>query len=236
MPDSISILNNFPEYISKTLIVVPPALKRQWEDTVRKFKMQNVHYETNGSLHKVENPEDYDLVIVDESHKFRNDATLGYENLQQICKAPCRDDKKKKVILVSATPLNNRPDDIRNQVLLFQDTNDSTMEINIGQFFAKIAKRYKTIVRTKASGTARKAAELYAEVRDKVIEPLTVRRTRTDLLEHDLYASDLAQQGIVFPDVSAPEKLLYPLESHLNKLYDETIKLIQGPDGLQYMR
>ena len=228
--------NDFPDYISKTLIIVPPALKRQWQETVWKFMMQNVHYETNGSLHKVENPEDYDLVIVDESHKFRNDSTLGYENLQQICKAPCRDGKKKKVILVSATPLNNRPNDIRNQVLLFQDANDSTMEINIGQFFAQITKRYKAIIRTKSSGTARKAAELYAEVRDKVIEPLTVRRTRTDLHEHDFYAKDLAQQGIVFPDVSTPEKLLYPLESHLNKLYDETMKLIQGKNGLQYMR
>ena len=228
--------NNFPEYISKTLIIVPPALQRQWADTVWKFKMQNVHYETNGSLHKVENPEDYDLVIVDESHKFRNDSTLGYENLQQICKAPCRDGQKKKVILVSATPLNNRPNDIRNQVLLFQDANDSTMEINIGQFFGKITERYKTIIRTKSSRPSSKTGELYAEVRDKVIEPLTVRRTRTDLLEHEFYAKDLKQQGIVFPKVGTPEKLLYPLESHLNILYDETMKLIQGENGLQYMR
>ena len=228
--------NNFPEYISKTLIIVPPALKRQWEDTVRKFKMQNVHYATNGSLHKVENPEDYDLVIVDESHKFRNDTTLGYENLQHICKAPCRNGQKKKVILVSATPLNNRPNDIRNQVLLFQDANDSTMEINIGQFFGKITERYKAIIRTKSSRPSSKTRELYAEVRDKVIEPLTVRRTRTDLLEHEFYANDLTQQSIVFPDVSTPEKLLYPLESHLNILYDETMEMIQGENGLQYMR
>ena len=229
--------NNYPEHISKTLIIMPPALKSQWRDTVRKFKLQNVEYFTNGSLHKVEDLEDYDLVIVDEAHKFRNDTTLGYENLQQICKVPCQHGKKKKVILVSATPLNNRPDDIRNQVLLFQDANDSTMEINIGHFFANINKRYKAIIHKKASGTARKAAELYAEVRDKVIEPLTVRRTRTDLLEHELYAKDLAQQGIVFPEVSTPKKLLYPLESRLNKLYDETIRLIQDKkDGLQYMR
>lgn len=228
--------NEFPDYISKTLIIVPPALKRQWQETVWKFKMQNVHYETNGSLHKIENPEDYDVVVVDESHKFRNDATLGYENLQQICKAPCRDGQKKKVILVSATPLNNRPNDIRNQVLLFQDANDSTMEINIGQFFAKVTERYKRIIRTKSSRPSRKTGELYAEVRDKVIEPLTVRRTRTDLLEHEFYAKDLKQQGIVFPKVGTPEKLLYPLEAHLNKLYDETMKRIQGADGLQYMR
>lgn len=228
--------NNFPEYISQTLAIVPPALKRQWEDTVRKFKMQNVHYETNGRLHKVENPEDYDVVIVDESHKFRNDSTLGYENLQKICKTPCRDGKKKKIILVSATPLNNRPNDIRNQVLLFQDANSSTMEINVGQFFGKITERYKAIIHTKSSRPNSKTRELYADVRDKVIEPLTVRRTRTDLLEHQFYANDLVQQSIVFPDVRTPEKLLYPLEAHLNNLYDVTMNRIQGENGLQYMR
>ena len=228
--------NDYPEHISRTLIIMPPALKSQWQDTVRKFQLQNVEYFTNGSLHRVEHPEDYDLVIVDEAHKFRNDTTVGYENLQRICKAPCQNGKKKNVILVSATPLNNRPDDIRNQVLLFQDANDGTMEINVGHFFANISKRYEAIIHKKASGTAKKAAELYAEVRDKVIEPLTVRRTRTDLLEHEFYAKDLAQQGIVFPDVSAPKKLLYPLESRLNRLYDETIRLIQSEDGLQYIR
>lgn len=228
--------NNYPEHISRTLIIMPPALKSQWQDTVRKFQLQNVEYFTNGSLHRVEHPGDYDLVIVDEAHKFRNNTTVGYENLQRICKSPCQNGKKKNVILISATPLNNRPDDIRNQVLLFQDANDGTMEINVGHFFANISKQYEAIIHKKASGTAKKAAELYAEVRDKVIEPLTVRRTRTDLLKHEFYAKDLARQGIVFPEISAPEKLLYPLESRLNTLYDETIRLIQSEDGLQYIR
>ena len=228
--------NNFPEYISKTLIIVPPALKSQWKDSVREFKLENVRFETTGSLHKIKHLGDYDLVIVDEAHKFRNDKTLGYENLQQICKTPCRDGKEKKVILISATPLNNQPDDIRNQVLLFQDANNGTMEIGIGPFFGRISKQYKEIIGKKSSAEAGKVAKLYAEVRDKVIEPLTVRRTRTDLLQHEQYAQDLRKQGIVFPEVSAPEKLLYPLEDSLNQLYDKTVKLIKGDDGLQYIR
>ena len=38
------------------------------------------------------------------------------------------DDTKKKVILISATPLNNRPEDIENQLYLFQDKRNSTLE------------------------------------------------------------------------------------------------------------
>ncbi len=193
---------NTSDHISRTLIVLPPALKTQWEDTVRRFGMQNrVDYITNGSLHKIEHPEDYDLVIVDEAHRFRNDDTLGYENLQQICKTKCQDGRDKKVILVSATPLNNHSDDIRNQVLLFQDSNASTLEVNIGEFFSRIGKRYRVLSKKDTSTATKEVAHLYAEVRNKVIEPLTVRRTRTDLLENESYAQDLKEQAIVFPEV-----------------------------------
>jgi indole-3-glycerol phosphate synthase len=52
----------------------------------------------------------------------------------------------KKIILVSATPLNNRPGDIRNQVLLFQDAKDSTLDLsNLQSFFAKKIEQYNEI-------------------------------------------------------------------------------------------
>lgn len=200
---------NTSDHTSRTLIVLPPALKAQWEETVRRFSMQHrVDYITNGSLHKIEHPEDYDLVIVDEAHRFRNDDTLGYENLQQVCKTKCPDGRAKKVILVSATPLNNHPDDIRNQVLLFQDSNASTLEVNVGEFFSRIGKRYRVVSKTDTSSAIKEVARLYAEVRNKVIEPLTVRRTRTDLIENESYEQDLKEQGIVFPEVNTPDKLL----------------------------
>ena len=51
---------------------------------------------------------------------------------------------KKKVILVSATPLNNRPEDIRNQVFLFQDAKDSTLDIsNLQSYFARKIDEYR---------------------------------------------------------------------------------------------
>ena len=43
---------------------------------------------TNGSLHKVKHPERFDLVIVDEAHKFRNDTAEAFDELQRICKTP----------------------------------------------------------------------------------------------------------------------------------------------------
>lgn len=52
---------------------------------------------------------------------------------------------------------------------------------------------------------------IYEKIRLKVIEPLTVRRTRTDLSENDEYAKDLKEQGVIFPTVNKPEKIFYQL-------------------------
>ena len=239
--------NGYPEYRSHILIVCPPAVKTNWEETVKQFQIDNVEFITTGSLHKITDPKKYDLIIVDEAHKFRNNTSESYALLEKICKSRCRNGNKKRVILVSATPLNNRPDDIRNQLLLFQDANDSTLDINIGRFFRKASKQYKQLSKPPASadpcGRADLQAEiekLYGRIRDKIIEPLTVRRTRTDLIRHPLYADDLQQQGINFPLVQPPENLLYQLNTELNHHYQQSFDRIKNSDddgnGLKYAR
>jgi len=82
--------NGFPSYLSKTLIVCPPALKENWEDTLYKFGLHNYKIVTSGSLHKITKHNDYDLIIVDEAHKFRSDAAEMYFHLQNICKSSTR--------------------------------------------------------------------------------------------------------------------------------------------------
>jgi hypothetical protein len=50
---------------------------------------------------------------------------------------------------------------------------------------------------------------IYGEIRSKIIEPITIRRTRTDLENIIEYKSDLATQGIIFPQVEPPQKVEY---------------------------
>ena len=230
-------LNGYPEYRSHILVVCPPAVKQNWEETIEKFELDNVKFITTGSLHKIANAEKYDLVIVDEAHKFRNSATESYAQLQRICNHPCRNEGPKRVILVSATPLNNRPDDIKNQLLLFQDANASTLDVNLASFFAYVSAKYQELIGTiKVDKT--KIQKLYEKIRLKILEPLTVRRTRTDLLQHPLYKEDLLKQGIIFPKVNDPEHLLYQLNPRLNELYVQTVERILNKEneGLQYTR
>jgi len=233
--------NGFPEHRSHTLIVVPPAVEDSWRETAKEqFRLDNCDIITNGSLHKVKRPEKYDLIIVDEAHKFRNDTAEAFDELQRICKSPTQhflpdgSRASKRVILVSATPLNNRPDDIRNLISLFQDLKDSTLDgvSNLQHFFAKCQKDYLEAHRQSDPEEARKRVKvIYERIRTKVISAVTVRRTRNDLMEHDDYKLDLEAQGIIFPKIEPPRKILYQLPPALEDLYDRTMHLLSRTDG-----
>jgi superfamily II DNA/RNA helicase len=239
--------NGFPEHRSHTLIVVPPAMEDSWRETAKEqFRLDNCDIITNGSLHKVKRPEKYDLVIVDEAHKFRNDTAEAFDELQRICKCPTQrylpdgSRSAKRIILVSATPLNNRPDDIRNLISLFQDLKDSTLSVaNLQHFFARCQKEYQEAHRLPDPEQARlRVKTIYERIRTKIISEVTVRRTRNDLMEHEDYKDDLEQQAVVFPKVEPPRKILYQLPPALEDLYDRTMLLLSRSDeqGLTYNR
>lgn len=66
----------------------------------------------------------YDLVVIDESHNFRNGgATIGEENEREnrylrLLNKVIREGVQTKVLMLSATPVNNRFFDLRNQLAL----------------------------------------------------------------------------------------------------------------------
>jgi hypothetical protein len=68
----------------------------------------------------------YDLVVIDESHNFRNKAThkdrdTRYDHLmKRVIKAGV----KTKVLMLSATPVNNRLADLKNQIAFMTEGND----------------------------------------------------------------------------------------------------------------
>ena len=120
--------------LTRILVIMPPAMRKAWEDTFEQLEIKKyAYFVTSGSLSKVveardnfREPSEYDLVIVDEAHNYRHDGNDTYKWLQLICKTPRANrgnigGTRKRVLLLSATPFNNTPLDIRNQLLLFQD-------------------------------------------------------------------------------------------------------------------
>jgi len=225
---------------TKILVVYPPALERNWKDTFKQFRLdKDTKFITNGSLDKIldgKNPDywpkgEYDLILVDEAHRYRNHTSQMFQNLQSICKAPRSgegliDDNKKRVILISATPLNNRPQDIYYQLQLFQDARRSTLtETNLQAFFGPIIREYKEIIRDPQPDLGR-IRELYEQMRERIISPITVRRTRTDLKNYPKYLDDLKEQGIDFPEISAPREIEYELKGKIGELFTHSMDVL----------
>lgn len=229
---------------TKILVVIPPPLKESWQKTVDDFDVPGIDFITNGSLHKVTRPERYDLIIVDEAHKFRSDTSEMFNLLQKICKTPRKNasptgDFQKKVVLITATPLNNTPEDIRNQLYLFQDAKKSSLEVgNLQGFFRPLIDDYKRLKKLNdKEKITREVKRIYTEIREKIIKPIVVRRTRTDILETEEYRTDLNEQGIKFPDIVPPKQILYELDEAMDQLYDESFNLIKDTrKGIRYYR
>jgi len=235
---------------TKILVVYPPALEKNWKNTFRLFGIdRHTKFITNGRLEKIVKgedlnywaKEDYDLVLVDEAHKYRNHTSQSFGFLQRICKAPRNGDglvkgKNKKVILISATPLNNRPQDLYYQLLLFQDARRSTLPVtNLHSFFGPIIQEYREIMRDDNPNIER-IRELYKVIREKVISQITVRRTRKDLTNYPKYIDDLKDQGIIFPEIAPLRAVEYELDAKLSKLFFHTIFYLTDVDKISYFR
>jgi superfamily II DNA/RNA helicase len=184
--------------------------------------------------------EDYDLILVDEAHKFRNHKSQMFQQLQLICKTPRAVEgnisgARKKVILISATPLNNRPEDIYYQLQLFTDARKSTLPItNLQSFFAPLIRKFKDVL-SSAKITGRpdtdELRKIYGTIREKVLQPITVRRTRTDVDSYGAYKKDLNDQGIKFPYIHPPIAIEYQLGTHLGSLFTNTIDYLVNRIG-----
>ena len=238
-------------YNTKVLIVYPNTLEANWKQTVKDFGISNyVQFISNGSLHKIidgdnpnyYNPEDYDLIIVDEAHKFRTSNTHMYGLLELICKTPRATigndiDRKKKVVLVTATPLNNKPEDIANQIYLFQDSRKSTLEgvPNLQSFFSEKIEKYKKLYQVKDHDElVKQVREIYEPIREKIFTELVIRRTRADIRRIPRYFDDITSQGMTFPNVVGPNKIQYQFNDLQEKVFFETVNAII--DSIGYFR
>lgn len=182
----------------------------------------------------------YGLIIIDESHKFRNRQTSMYKALDTLIgQIGSTTGAYPYVGLLSATPQNNRPADIQSQVYLFERNHtDSTLKKadggNLESFFKAVNKAYKELMappRDKNGNPVELTPELIKErnerlktlsrqVRDCVLEDILVRRTRTDIAKY------YPDSGLKFPSISGPHSLEYKMEDELAKLFSETMNLI----------
>lgn len=271
--------NSTDAHPHKVLIVTPPAIQSAWVDTITEFDQSSddvimpfVTFVTTGSVNKftdddVEDIEDesideidtsnnvefaqddFGLIIIDESHKFRNSTTQMYKALDDlISKIFDNTGAYPYIGLLSATPQNNRPDDIKNQIYLFErDHEQSTLKKaeggNIARFFQQVGRDYNEIIKAKEVSSEsqmfgdfdvecelskeerqQKLKDISMRVRDSILADILIRRTRTDIEKY--YVNDIDLQGIHFPKISGPHELTYKMNSTTAQLFADTMSKI----------
>ena len=265
----------------KVLIITPPAIQSSWKKTIATFDKDTdekitpfIDFITTGRIGNITDDEDweeadddnndsgdfggtlqeknYGFIVIDESHKFRNSATLMYQSLDQLIQKIGFDTGLYPYVgLLSATPQNNRPNDLKNQIYLFErNHNDSTLKKaesgNIERFFADVNREYEQLIDRKndipAEERDQRLDAISKRLRDCVLSDILERRTRTDVEKY--YKEDMEAQGLVFPKIVGPNNLEYIMDDELAQLFSDTMKIIaptneeklQTDEWLRYFR
>ncbi|HOJ50831.1 MAG TPA: helicase-related protein [Spirochaetota bacterium] len=224
----------------RTLVIAPPALLTinnpgSWPNVFSDFRIQGEFF----SIGKLDDAKEYinkyeetdhpvKNIVIDEAHRFRNENTISYEDIAEICRG-------KRVILISATPYNNSPADILAQLKLFQNVKKSTIPglTDIEEFFIKLQKELKKVDMQNNYQKFLEITKINAkEIRDKLLKYIMVRRTRSEIEKY--FSEDLKKNNIKFPDVEDPKPLYYKLNKEENKIFMDTIELIT--QKLKYSR
>jgi superfamily II DNA or RNA helicase len=119
------LLEDFAYHMrQKALVVCPASLREMWERELSEANIAaNVLSQEELGREEFEpfSWGDADLVLIDESHNFRNQNAQRYGKMEELLGAnggKGRDGTRKKVILLTATPINNDLFDLYNQFSL----------------------------------------------------------------------------------------------------------------------
>jgi len=216
---------------SKAIVIAPPHLIPQREDYGKKFWLSLDIY-WPWSIHKAllddREYNTHNIVMVDEAHRFINAQNKDYWYLHQLCQG-------KKIILLTATPYNNKPEDIFNLIKLFQIPKASTLHTEqlLSQEFSELEREYKKIYDADKKATEQndhkqreetkhKAKELSQRIKH-LISPVVIRRSRIDLEKRNMYRLDLEKQWIQYSTVKKPHTQYFQLWV-LEQQYWQTIE------------
>lgn len=131
------------------------------------------------------NWENYDLIVIDESHNFRNNVPskntrTRYERLMEdVIKAGV----KTRVLMLSATPVNNRMTDIKNQIaFITEGKNEALSSVGLPNIELILRKAQMIFNRWSGLPEAKRTTKRFVEMMDidyfKLLDTLTIARSR----------------------------------------------------------
>lgn len=203
--DHYLVKDKRPGYVPRALVICPAQLRDLvWGKKLDEFgiKADIVSQEELGRKgFDVRRYSRYDLVVVDESHNFRNSGTNRYTNLQRLLGSGKRN---KRVVLLTATPINTSVFDLYHQILLLSRNSESYYRdwgiSNLKTYFQDLSKGR-------------------VEITELMLQSM-VRRSRQDVIKRQQAGEQIIIGGreIRFPKRQL-EQFTYNFESTYQGLY-----------------
>jgi SNF2 family DNA or RNA helicase len=156
----------------------------------------------------------YDLVVIDESHNFRNDAVgkkdsdgkvIRKTRYERLIEDVIKSGVKTKVLLLSATPVNNDLSDLRNQIYLMTGGHDGAFSESLGIDSLKgLLKRAQNVFTQWSESEARDSRDLMAKLPSQffsLLDGVTIARSRKHI---ERYFKDSMEKIGHFPTRKPP--------------------------------
>jgi len=203
--DHYLIKDKRPGYVPRALVICPAQVRDLvWLKKLDEFGIKATvlsQEELGRKAFDVRQFSRYDIVVIDESHNFRNSGTNRYQNLQRLLGSGKRN---KRIVLLTATPINNNVFDLYHQILLLTRNSEVYYRewgiSNLKSYFQDLNKGK-------------------VEVTELLLQTM-VRRSRQDVIKRQQAGEQILIAGkeIHFPKRQL-EQFTYNFESSFQGLY-----------------
>ncbi|HSN78071.1 MAG TPA: helicase-related protein, partial [Anaerolineae bacterium] len=205
----------------KALVICPASLKGMWQGELAAAAIAGTVLTQERLGQEGFDPrglEDVDVILIDEAHNFRNRRTQRYANLELLLAANGRrgrDGSRKKLILLTATPINNNIFDLYNQINLFTG-NDRTYFAAAG-----IGDLYRYFLAARRDSVEQGSVRIF-----NLLEEVVVRRTR-QFIRRAYPDATVGGRRITWPERRL-RTVRYDLEDAYEGFYQEIMRRIEG--------
>jgi SNF2 family DNA or RNA helicase len=254
---ALAVMKYYELRNDRVLVIAPKKLRENWtiytmNDKRNIFSGDRFNYDvlnhtdlnrTSGYSGEINlatlNWSNYDLVVIDESHNFRNNPPVKgritrYERLMNdIIKSGV----KTKVLMLSATPVNNRMNDIKNQIaFITEGRNDAFASVGLDNLELILRKAQTVFNKWSELPDQQRTTEAFVNMMEldyfKLLDTVTIARSRKHIEKY----YNLDEIG-KFPTRMTPENRYavidtegeFPPIEEINKLIKKLTLAVYSP-------
>lgn len=226
------VIEEFGFYKRKNFLIICPAqIKEMWSKEIKDLRLsENILSQESLALENYTDKalkacggtlDDISLVVVDESHNFRNPLSNRWDNLFNLLeKINSNNNKKPHLLFLTATPINNTLWDLYWQIILMVHLDQRAFLKqginNLFEYFKDIEKRQDL------------------RLLNDLLNEISIRRTRNFIIENYPQA-EIKGEKVVFPE-RVLENVDYQLDKTYQGMYKEISDTISTQLSMAYYR